>query len=67
MITAIVNNKYSISAATLTALKRKASMCANGSRHAVDTMGVTFENGTYTFRRINKVCPWGETIYGQWR
>lgn len=67
MLTATVNEKYTCTANTLTALKRKASMLANRTAKVIDTMYVTFPNGEYRFIRINKKAPWGEIQRGQWR
>lgn len=60
-----------ISADTITELKRQASIICNQTNSACDEMVVIDRPGTleieYRFYRFNKKSPDGHTIYGTWR
>ena len=55
-----------ITADSMTALKRKASRIANNYFNPIDTMKVSREGLEVTFHRINKKCPNNTIVRGQW-
>lgn len=58
-----------VQAHTITSLKRKASMIANGYFNPIDEMQVCYgpENKMLTYTRINRKTPDNTICRGQWR
>ena len=58
-----------IQAHTMTALKRKATMIANGFFNPADEMQVCFgpDNKMLTYTRVNRKAPNNTICRGQWR
>lgn len=54
-----------IKAATLTALKRKASIISNPYFNTHDMLTVHTNIGDAVFYRFNRKTPWGTITYGQ--
>jgi hypothetical protein len=67
MFTGILYDQM-IQAKTISDLKRKASIIANGRNKPVDQMEVTADNGlSCRFVRFNQVCPNNTIIRGKWQ
>jgi predicted transcriptional regulator len=66
MFTAEINGK-TITAKTVSELKRKASTIANNRFDVIDTMKVISGERILTFKRFNKVYPNNKIERGVWK
>ena len=62
---AIINDKYTIYADSMTTLKQQASRKANNDFFDIDTM--ILKNSSITYHRINKKSPGNNIVRGIWK